>query len=292
MTGFARTEGVQAGLVWAWELRSVNGRGLDLRLRLPPGLDQIEPQLREATARHLRRGSVSATLTVRREEAPRLVADEAALGQVLELALALAARIPGAAPPRPEALLALPGVLRTASPEAEPGQPQLQALVEGYGQALALLVAARRGEGARLSALLTGQLGEIAQLRDAAQQEATAQPSAQRARMLDSLHALLREAPGLGPGLGEERIAQEVALLAARSDVREELDRLSMHVAAAHGLLAEGANVGRRFDFLVQEFVRETNTLCSKAALPGLTTLGLRLKATIEQLREQVQNVE
>ena len=147
---------------------------------------------------------------------------------------------------------------------------------------------ARRDEGARLHALLSAQLGEIALLHADAQVQAADQPAAQRARMLDSVQALLRE----GVSLPEERIAQEVALLASRSDVREELDRLESHITAAHGLLAEGAAVGRRLDFLVQEFNREANTLCSKSASVALTGTGLRLKAAIEQLREQVQNIE
>lgn len=289
MTGFARSEGVAEGVFWAWEMRSVNGRGLDLRLRMPAGFDRLEPPLRELTARQLRRGNVTAALTVRTAERGHLLADAAALDQVLQLALDLAERIPGRPMPRPEALLSLPGVLRPAVAELDGGSAaQLGAIREGFAAALDQLVAARRSEGARLSALLTAQLGEIAALREAAQAEAAEQPAAQRMRMMESLQALLRDAPSLP----EERIAQEVALLAMRSDVREELDRLESHIEAAHGLLAEGANVGRRFDFLVQEFVRETNTLCSKAATAKLTAIGLRLKARIEQLREQVQNIE
>jgi uncharacterized protein (TIGR00255 family) len=291
MTGFARSEGVADGLAWTWELRSVNGRGLELRLRLPGGFDRLEAGLREAAAKVLRRGNVTANLTVQREEQPRLAPDPAALEQVLALALQLAARIPGAAPPRAEALLGLPGVLRPATPGADSEaaqEAQATALRDGFTAALDSLLTARRGEGARLAAMLTGQLGEIAALRDQAVNEAADQPAAQRARMMESLQALLREAPALP----EERIAQEVALLAARSDVREELDRLDSHVQAAHALLAEGANIGRRFDFLVQEFNREANTLCSKSASIALTATGLKLKAVIEQLREQVQNIE
>jgi uncharacterized protein (TIGR00255 family) len=291
MTGFARSEGIADGLAWTWELRSVNGRGLELRLRLPGGFDRLEAGLREAAAKVLRRGNVTANLTVQREEQPRLAPDPAALEQMLALALQLAARIPGAAPPRAEALLGLPGVLRPATPGADSEaaqEAQATALRTGFATALDSLVVARRGEGARLAAMLTGQLGEIAALRARAVSEAADQPAAQRARMMESLQALLREAPALP----EERIAQEVALLAARSDVREELDRLDSHVQAAHALLAEGANIGRRFDFLVQEFNREANTLCSKSASIALTATGLKLKAVIEQLREQVQNIE
>jgi uncharacterized protein (TIGR00255 family) len=290
MTGFSRSEGSADGLSWVWELRSVNGRGLELRFRLPPGFDGQEPALREAAAKQLRRGNVSANLTVRREAEPRLVADPAALEQVLALATDLARRIPGCATPQPEALLALPGVLRVATNvDNESGSAgQAEAVRDGFVAALEALTTARRAEGARLSATLTGLLGEIASLCARAAAEAADQPASQRARMMETVQALLREAPSLP----EERIAQEVALLAARSDVREELDRLDSHIQAAHALLAEGANIGRRFDFLVQEFNREANTLCSKSATATLTATGLALKATIEQLREQVQNIE
>ena len=292
MTGFARAEGVAAGLGWVWELRSVNGRGLDLRLRLPPGLDGLEPGLREAAAALLRRGNVTASLTLKRAEASRPAPDPAVLDQVLALALDLASRIPGAPPPRAEALLALPGVLRPATPTDEADAPeaaaQADALRAGFAQALGRLIAARREEGARLAVVLGGLLDEIARLHATAARQAQAQPATQKQRMLDALKPLLAELPGLP----EERIAQEVALLAARSDVREELDRLFAHIQAGRGLLAEDGAVGRRFDFLLQEFNREVNTLCSKSASVELTETGLRLKAAVERLREQVQNVE
>jgi uncharacterized protein (TIGR00255 family) len=289
MTGFARTEGSAAGLTWAWELRSVNGRGLDLRFRLPPGWDTLEPALREAAGKALKRGNVTANLTVKREIETRLAVDPAALEQALALALDLHARIPGSPPPRAEALLGLPGVLRPVqADETADRDVATEAVRSGFAQALAALVTARQSEGARLAAMLTGQLDEIAALHKQATAEAADQPAAQRARVMDNLQALLREAPSLPA----ERIAQEVALLAARSDVREELDRLASHIQAAHALLQEAASIGRRFDFLVQEFNREANTLCSKSASVALTATGLKLKATIEQLREQVQNIE
>ena len=289
MTGFARSEGTGAAWSWAWELRSVNGRGLELRMRLPGGFDALEPALRELAGKKLRRGNVTANLTIRREEAPRMAPDAAAIEQVLALATQLAARIPGAPPPRAEALLALPGVLRAgAEAREEVAAPQLDAVRAGFTQALDALVAARRAEGARLAATLATHLSEIGALRDRAAVEAADQPAAQKARMMESVRALLGELPALP----EERIAQEVALLAGKSDVREELDRLDAHLHAAHALLAEGEAIGRRFDFLVQEFNREANTLCSKSASVALTATGLKLKAAIEQLREQVQNVE
>ncbi|MDR3524752.1 MAG: YicC family protein [Acetobacteraceae bacterium] len=294
MTGFAREDGTLDATAWSWELRSVNGRGLELRFRLPSGMDALEPKLRELAGQKLKRGNVTANLSVKREEAPRLAVDQAALDQALHLALTLAARIPHSAPPRAEALLALPGVMRNTA-AAEPGESQkaqesalAEAVSAGFIRALAAMTTARQSEGGRIGAVLAGQLDEIAALHAQASLEAADQPALQRARMLESVQALLRE----GVSLPEERIAQEVALLAAKSDIREELDRLGSHIEAARALMAEGVNIGRRFDFLVQEFNREANTLCSKSASVALTATGLRLKACIEQLREQVQNIE
>ncbi len=290
MTGFAQSEGESDGTSFLWEVRSVNGRGLDLRFRLPPGFDALEPGLREAAGKVLRRGNIAANLTIRRARAARPEPDPVMLDHVLALALALARRIPGGAPPRAEALLALPGVLRIDDERAPPDEGEARAILDGFGEALAGLLAARRAEGARLAALLGNILAEIADLHAEATALAQAQPEALRARLRDQLAALLRG--GETVPLHEERLAQEVALLATRADIREELDRLASHLAAAHALLDEPGAVGRRFDFLVQEFQREANTLCSKAATAALSACGLRLKAAIEQLREQVQNIE
>jgi uncharacterized protein (TIGR00255 family) len=286
MTGFARAEGSAAGFAWVWELRSVNGRGLDLRFRLPAGWDALEPVLRAAAGKLLKRGNLTANLSIKRESELRLVADAAALDQALTLAMELHSRIPGSPVPRAETLLGLPGVIRPA--QTDEVAQDTDAVAAGFSRALAELVAERQSEGMRLAATLAGLLGEIAALHRQAAGEAADQPATQRARLMENLAALLREAPSLP----EERIAQEVALLAARSDVREELDRLASHIAAAHTLLREAANIGRRLDFLMQEFNREANTLCSKSASVALTATGLKLKATIEQLREQVQNIE
>jgi uncharacterized protein (TIGR00255 family) len=289
MTGFARCEGSTEALAWAWELRAVNGRGLDLRFRLPPGWDFIEPSLRELAARSLRRGNVSASLNLKRGNEARITFDPAMLDQVLAIALELRTRIPDARPPNPEALLALPGVLRQANTETEAIQAETaEAVRASFTEALAALVAARREEGARLAGILATLLDEIAALHRIAVVQAADQPALHRQRLLDTLAGLLTEQAGVP----QERIAQEVALLAARSDVREELDRLASHIEAARALLAEPEAIGRRFDFLVQEFNREANTLCSKSASAALTATGLELKAAIERLREQVQNVE
>ena len=288
MTGFARSEGATGGVAWSWELRSVNGRGLDLRFRLPPGFDTLEPTLREAAATHLKRGNVTANLTVKQEDQSKLAADPAALEAVLALALALTARIPNAPPPNATSLLALPGVLRpaAASQTEEAAAAQSKAAAAGFTEALAALRSARQSEGARLAEIVERQLAEITALCETAKAQAADQPALQQARMLESVKNLLQSA------LPADRIAQEVALLASRSDVREELDRLDAHLHAAQALLSEAENIGRRFDFLVQEFNREANTLCSKSASIPLTATGLKLKAAIEQLREQVQNVE
>lgn len=290
MTGFARESGMLPdGTAFAWEAKSVNGRGLELRMRLPAGLDALEGAVREAGARRLKRGNVQIGLTMKREARPEPRLDQAMLERMLALALDVAARIPGAAPPRAEALLTLPGVLRAEIPEPDEAALAAQnaALLAAWDRALAALCASRAAEGARLAGILAALLDEIAALTGEAVREAATQPAAQHARLLDSLAQFLE--PGR---VSEERLAQEVALLAQRCDVREELDRLSAHIAAARALIAEGEAVGRKLEFLTQEFVRETNTLCSKSASLGLTRVGLAIKAAVERLREQAANVE
>jgi uncharacterized protein (TIGR00255 family) len=292
MTGFSRDRGEAHGIAWVWEVKSVNGRGLDLRFRLPPGWDAIEQGLKDLAQAVLRRGSVSAGLSVRRDEAAnRPVLDRAALEAAIGLVAEVQAMLPASPAPSATALLALPGVMRQATDE-EPDEALLAArtagVTESFSRALGALDAARRGEGARIGAVLAAKLDEIEALVAAAEADAATQPEAVRERLIASLTALA----GQVPALSEERIAAEAALLASRADVREELDRLHAHIAAARALLAEGTLVGRRLDFLTQEFNREANTLCSKSASRTLTATGLALKAAIEQLREQVQNLE
>jgi uncharacterized protein (TIGR00255 family) len=291
MTGFARAQGEAGAVSWVWELRSVNGKGFDCKLRLPGGLDGLEVPLRELAGKVLKRGNVTGTLTVKREAAAGMTADPVALERMKALAMALADSIPGAPPPRAELLLALPGVMRSVNSleDSPEDQAELAAAVKGgFEAALAGLVAARAAEGARLAEIAAGLLEEIAALREAAAAEAALQPGLHMAR----LQAQLAEILGGITGLPEERIAQEIALLTTKSDVREELDRLCAHIAAARALLAQGVGIGRKLDFLMQEFNREANTLCSKSASLALTSIGLSLKAAIEQLREQVQNIE
>jgi uncharacterized protein (TIGR00255 family) len=289
MTGFARAEGSVDAIGWIWELRSVNGRTLELRFRLPNGWDNLEAGLRDLAGKALKRGNVSASLTIKRQSETRLELDPIALEQVLQIATDLHRRIPGSPPPSAEALLSLPGVLRQAQADQQDEKAAVIAAVQaGFATALSGLVDFRQAEGERLAAILNRQLAEISRLCDTAAVQAAGQPAAQRARMLENLQTLLRETPNLP----EERVAQEVAILASRSDVREELDRLTSHITAAHDLLHQATGIGRKLDFLIQEFNREANTLCSKSASAALTATGLSLKAAIEQLREQVQNIE
>jgi uncharacterized protein (TIGR00255 family) len=290
MTGFARAQGESSATAWVWELRSVNGRGLDVKLRLPNGLDLLEFPLRDLVAKRLKRGNVSGTLSLKRDAAASIAPDMAVLARLKDLAVDLADNIPGALPPRAELILGLPGVLRSApQEESEEERAALaDAVRAGFVLALEGLAESRAAEGRKLAEIAAANLREIELLHEAATLEALKQPELHRAK----LAAQLAEIIGGTPGLPEERIAQEIALLATKSDVREELDRLAAHIAAARALLAEGAGVGRKLDFLMQEFNREANTLCSKSASLPLTSIGLALKAAIEQLREQVQNIE
>ena len=288
MTGFARSEGEAAGISWVWELKSVNGKSLDLRLRLPPGYDAMEAPLRAALGGRLRRGSIFAVLTVNRIAPPVMRINRDMLTQVLTLVGELAEQVE-AAPPRIDGLIGLRGIIETVEDEPDDViEARRAAFSKGWATALDGLVAARGEEGARLDAVLTDQLAELAELVAAASATAAAQPEALRARLQQSIAAVVDLAPGMPP----ERVAQELALLVSRSDIREELDRLRAHIAQAGDLLAKSEGVGRQLDFLCQELNREANTLCSKSADIELTRIGLGLKVAVEQFREQVQNLE
>jgi uncharacterized protein (TIGR00255 family) len=290
MTGFARAEEHADGLSWVWEVKSVNGKALDMRFRLPPGFDALELPLRASLAQRLKRGAVTASLAVTRAGAASCVRiNREALAAVLAIAREIANEVE-AAPPRLDGLLAIKGVIETGDEsEDEPSRERRHAaLLQSWDAALGRLADVRLGEGARLEPVLDQRLGEIAGFVAAAEACAATQPEALRARLKAQVEELLQAAPALSP----ERLAQEAALIAAKADVREELDRLSAHLAAARALMSEGGAIGRRFDFLCQEFNREANTLCSKSSDMGLTRIGLALKAAIEQLREQVQNIE
>jgi uncharacterized protein (TIGR00255 family) len=288
MTGFARAQGEAPGISWVLEVKSVNARALDLRLRLPPGFDALEPELRAALAQRFRRGAFSAGLSVTRVTPPVLRVNREALFQLVALINELSGEVE-AAPPRLDGLLALRGIVETVEDEDETVlEVRRRAVLANWTAALDKLALARAEEGARIAALLGSQLDEMAALVAAAEGCAATQPGKIRERLRTALAGLA----DLAPSMPEERIAQEVALLAARSDIREEIERLRAHVEQAGELLRQGETVGRRLDFLCQELNREANTLCSKSADIELTRIGLSLKSVVEQFREQVQNIE
>jgi uncharacterized protein (TIGR00255 family) len=288
MTGFARAEGNELGISWVWEMKSVNGKSLDLRLRLAPSFDSLEPQLRALLAQRFRRGNFSASLAVNRTAPGAVRVNREALAQLVALMNELSGEIE-AAPPRIDGLLALRGVVETVEDESDALlEERRRAVLDSWGMALDRLAKARADEGARLAAVLRGQLSEMLGLVETAAECAAAQPAAIRER----LRALLEGLADLVPGMPEERVAQEMALLIARSDIREEIERLRAHIEQVADLLRQEEAVGRRLDFLCQELNREANTLCSKSGDIELTRIGLSLKAAIEQFREQVQNIE
>ncbi len=290
MTGFARAAGAGFGYRWAWELRSVNGKGLDVRLRLPPGQDHLDQPARERIGGRLHRGSLQASLSLQREaSATKLKVNEELLASLLDLMRRVGGEI-AAAPPTLDGILAIRGVVETVDAEDDPEAVAAVSarILDDLDIALAELVVARAREGAQLGAILGARLDEVDRLRAAAETAPARTPEAIRARLAEQVANLLGASPALDP----DRLYQEAALLATRADIREELDRLEAHVGAARALLADGGAVGRKLDFLAQEFNRETNTLCSKANDRSLTAIGLELKAAVDQLREQVQNLE
>jgi uncharacterized protein (TIGR00255 family) len=290
MTGFARADGSNDACRWTWELRSVNGKALDIRLRLPPGFEHVEGPAREKLGGALARGNVQASLTTQDQpRAARIRINEAVLAEVVAAMRRLGETIP-LQPPTVDGLLAIRGVVETAE-IVETDEERLAlaaAILADLDGALAALVTARQAEGKAIGAVLGARLDEIGKLVAAAEASPARTPEAIRARLAEQVAALL----DASQRLDEDRLHQEAALLATRADIREELDRLTAHIAAARGLLGETAPVGRRLDFLAQEFNREVNTLCAKANDRSLTAIGLDLKAVVDLFREQIQNVE
>jgi uncharacterized protein (TIGR00255 family) len=290
MTGFADAPGAFELLRWRWEVRSVNGRSLDLRLRLPPGLESIEPAARVLAGERFRRGNLQATLTLEQQEGLRgLRIDPAALAQAVRIAREVANET-GLTPARVDGLLALKGVIvqdDNLGGDQATRAARDAAILETLAMAMDLLARSRRSEGVKLADVLSRTADEIGRLTQDAARTASTQPAAIRERLRAQLDDLLQQASP-----ADDRIAQEVALLAARADVREEIDRLRAHVQEAHQLIASGELIGRKLDFLSQELNREANTLCSKSADIALTRIGLAMKAAIDQFREQAQNVE
>jgi uncharacterized protein (TIGR00255 family) len=288
MTGFAREAGTTGATQWAWELRSVNGRGLEVRARAPQSLEAVGEEGRQRIAKAFSRGQCQLALSVSRPEtSPRVRINEAVLTSLAE-ALGRVRLPAGIQPATVDGLLAVRGVVEAEEPEAEDTDALKRDLVGALDRLVAALREARAGEGRALAGIVAGRLDAMEALVDAAEHCPARRPDAVRARLAAGIAALVEAGPGLDPA----RLHQEAILLAAKADVREELDRLRAHLAAARELLAEGGPVGRRLDFLAQEFGREANTLCAKANDVALSRIGLDLKAVIEQFREQVQNVE
>jgi uncharacterized protein (TIGR00255 family) len=290
MTGFARGHGLSGSYDWSWEIKSVNAKGLDLRLRLPQGWDAVEAPVRGRAAEQLSRGNVYATLTVeRRGVAPVVRVNEPVLAAVLATMRQLAMQL-DAAPPRLDGILALKGVIEIVD-ENESEEDRLaaeQAVVAGFQQTLRGLIAMRQREGETLGSVLTQRLEQIAELVQRAEAAPGRRPEAIKARLAEQVATLLEASERLDA----DRLHQEAILMASKADIREELDRLASHVTQAQRLIAAGGAIGRRLDFLAQELNREANTLCAKSNDVELTNTGLELKSVVEQFREQVQNLE
>jgi uncharacterized protein (TIGR00255 family) len=290
MTGFARASGAHGAFHWIFEIKTVNAKGLDLRLRTPPGFDRIESEVRTRLGKAVTRGSCFATLTVQRATTAAEVKINAEALAALASAARKAADDADLAPPTIDGLLTVRGIVDVV--EGDEDETALGAACDGalksLDEALAALIAMRQTEGAALAAFLDERLTAIGALTRAADENPGRKPEAIRARLAQSVGALL----DTGRGFDENRLHQEAILLAAKADIREELDRLVTHVAAARELMKAGGPVGRRLDFLAQELAREANTLCAKSNDVALTAIGLDLRSQIEQLREQIQNVE
>lgn len=289
MTGFARKDGVNGAYVWGWELKSVNGKGLELRLRVPPGWDAVEVAVR-GRAKALARGTVYANLSVRREgAAPTVRVNEPVLEAVLATMRDISGRI-AAQPPSIDGILNIRGVIEVSEAVESENEHRAaeQAVLAGFDAALEALTVMRRDEGVALGRILRARLDEMAALAARAETTPGRQPEAVRARLAEQIAALAESAIRFDP----DRLHQEAILIAAKADIREELDRLAAHIDQARRLLDEGVAVGRRLDFLAQELNRETNTLCAKSNDVDLTSIGLELKNVVEQFREQVQNLE
>ena len=290
MTGFARGHGVAGPYAWSWEIKSVNAKGLDLRLRLPPGWDAIELPARKNATEKLSRGTVYANLTVERKGVqPTVKVNEPVLNAVLATLKSLEGRV-DATQPSMDGILALKGVMEiTEENEREEDRAAAEkAIVAGFDKLIADLIAMRREEGATLGRLLTTRLDEIAALAARAEAAPGRKPEAIKARLAEQIETLL----SASTRFDSDRLHQEAIMIATKADIREELDRLDSHVAQVRKMLVDGGPVGRRLDFLAQELNRESNTLTAKANDLELSNIGLELKGVVEQFREQVQNLE
>jgi uncharacterized protein (TIGR00255 family) len=290
MTGFARSHGSSGAYSFEWELKSVNAKGFDLRFRTPPGWDAIEPLARKIATGLLSRGTVYANLNVKRvNDAPGIRINEQVLASVMAVAADLSTKY-GAAPPTVDGLLAIKGVLETSEPEDNEDERKVAeaAIMSAFDEALTNLVTMRQREGVALRDILSTRLREVEQLAARADNAPGRHPAAIKARLSEQIATLIEASDRFDT----DRLHQEALMMATRADIREELDRIAAHVVQARELLGKGEAVGRRLDFLAQEFNREVNTTCSKANDLELTNIGLEMKSVVEQFREQVQNVE
>ena len=292
MTAFASATGTHQTHGWTWDLRSVNGKGLDLRLRVPDWIEGLEAALRARLGKALTRGNVNLSLRVHAEDqSGQLTVNDALLDDILTAMAHVEARAMQTgvtlAPSTPADLLAMRGVLDAGGGDQDTA-PLRDALLKDFETLLTGFLEMRASEGAALRSILSGQLDQIAELVE----QAAAAAQARQGQMAETLRAQLARVTDNADPVDEPRVAQELALIAVKSDITEELDRLRAHVDAARDLLSQGVPIGRKLDFLSQEFNREANTLCAKSQHTGLTAIGLDLKAVIDQMREQVQNVE
>jgi uncharacterized protein (TIGR00255 family) len=290
MTGFARSHGTSGPYAFEWELKSVNAKGFDFRMRLPPGWDDVELTARKRATELLSRGTVYANLTVKRSSAASTIrVNPDVLNAVVKIATELAGRIDAVAPSI-DGLMAMKGVIEVAEPEADEAEDQAArvAVSAAFEQALTSLVEMRKREGTTLGDILTQRLNEIERLAAKAEAAPGRKPEAIRARLAEQIATLL----DASDRFDSDRLTQEALMIATRADIREELDRIASHVSQARDLIGKGGPVGRRLDFLSQEFNREVNTCCSKSNDLELTNTGLELKNVVEQFREQVQNLE
>jgi len=290
MTGFARSHGSSGPYSFEWELKSVNAKGFDFRLRIPQGWDDIEAGVRKRAADALSRGTVYANLTIKRADAASTIRiNEDVLSAVLKVASDLAGRIDAVAPSI-DGLMSIKGVIETVEPESDETEDKAArvAVEAAFAQALASLIEMRKREGATLASVLSQRLDEIETLAKRAEAAPGRKPDAIKARLAEQVAALLETSERFD----QDRLHQEAIMMATKADIREELDRIASHVAQAREMLSKGGAVGRRLDFLSQEFNREVNTCCSKSIDLELTNTGLAMKNVVEQFREQVQNLE
>lgn len=290
MTGFARSHGASGPYAFEWELKSVNAKGFDLRTRLPAGWDDIEATIRKRAAQVLSRGTVYANLTVKRSNAASLVrVNEQVLASLLKVTQDLCGKIDALAPSI-DGLLSIKGVMEVVEPELDDAEEHAAkiAVAETFEQALRSLMDMREREGTALGRVLMQRMDEIERLAHRAEAAPGRQPGAVKARLAEQITALL----DTSDRFDQDRLHQEAILIATKADIREELDRIASHISQTRELIGRGGPIGRKLDFLAQEFNREVNTCCSKSNDLELTNVGLELKNAVEQFREQVQNLE